>query len=115
MQPSLQKSLQKRLQKRSSLWFAIVVCSAAVLTHSQLAAAAVLEEVIVEAQKKSETITQTPIAIQALTGDQFQKNASFNLQDISRTTPGLKFDTGVLPDIHLRGVSTVTLAAVSLR
>jgi iron complex outermembrane recepter protein len=75
----------------------------------------VLEEVVVEAQKKVETITQTPIAIQALTGDQFQKNASFNLQDISRTTPGLKFDTGVLPDIRLRGVSTVTQAAVSLR
>jgi outer membrane receptor protein involved in Fe transport len=77
--------------------------------------AASLEEVIVEAQKKSETITETPISLQAITGDQFQKYASFNFQDLSRTTPGLTFDTGVTPDIHLRGVSTVTLAAVSLR
>lgn len=74
-----------------------------------------LEEVVVEAQKKTETVTETPIAIQALTGDQFQKYASFNLQDIARTTPGLSFDVGVTPDIHMRGVSTVTLGAVSLR
>jgi outer membrane receptor protein involved in Fe transport len=117
-QPCLLKSMLKiNRQKRSALWLAMIAGSAATLSHPQsaLAASGVLEEVVVEAQKKVETITQTPIAIQALTGDQFQKNASFNLQDISRTTPGLKFDTGVLPDIHLRGVSTVTLAAVSLR
>ncbi|HEY3699157.1 MAG TPA: TonB-dependent receptor plug domain-containing protein, partial [Spongiibacteraceae bacterium] len=76
---------------------------------------AVLEEVVVEAQKKSETVTETPIAIQVLTGDQFQKYASFSFLDIARTTPGLSFDGGVTPDIHLRGVSTVTLGAVSLR
>ena len=107
--------MQQTARKRSLLWLAIVACGATAITHARLASAAVLEEVVVEAQKKVETITQTPIAIQALTGDQFQKNASFNLQDIARTTPGLKFDTGVLPDIHLRGVSTVTQAAVSLR
>jgi len=106
--------MQHSVSKRSSLWLAIAAGSAALITQHAFAAS-VLEEVVVEAQKKVETISQTPIAIQALTGDQFQKNASFNLQDIARTTPGLKFDTGVLPDIHLRGVSTVTQAAVSLR
>lgn len=80
-----------------------------------LAASGVLEEVIVEAQKKVETITETPVAISAISGDQFQKMASFNFQDISRSVPGLSFDTGVTPDIHLRGISTVTLAGVSLR
>jgi iron complex outermembrane receptor protein len=83
------------------------------LSPSLLAAS--LEQVIVEAQKKSETVTETPISLQAITGEQFQKYASFSFQDLSRTTPGLTFDTGVTPDIHLRGVSTVTLAAVSLR
>jgi iron complex outermembrane recepter protein len=107
--------MQQIARKRSLLWSTIASCSTAALMSPHFVLAAVLEEVVVEAQKKVETITQTPIAIQALTGDQFQKNASFNLQDISRTTPGLKFDTGVLPDIRLRGVSTVTQAAVSLR
>jgi iron complex outermembrane receptor protein len=76
---------------------------------------AVLEEVVVEAQKKIETVTDTPIAINAITGDQFQRQASFTLQDVARTTPGLSFETGVTPDIHLRGVSTVTRAAAPLR
>lgn len=93
-------------------------CAAALLALTPVlaqTAPAVLEEVIVEGQKTAETIGTTPIAITAVTGEQFQKSASFNLQDIGRTTPGLSFDTGVTPDIHLRGVSTVTLAAVSLR
>jgi iron complex outermembrane receptor protein len=50
-----------------------------------------------------------------LTGDQFQKYASFNLQDLARTTAGLSFDTGVSVDIRLRGTSTVANAPVSLR
>jgi len=92
-------------------------CGAALALNTLAAQAgsAVLEEVVVEAQKRVETITETPVAISAITGDQFQKMASFNFQDISRTVPGLSFDTGVTPDIHLRGISTVTLAGVSLR
>lgn len=94
-----------------------IACGAVGLAQlpSAHAASGVLEQVVVEAQKKVETITETPISLQAITGDQFQKYASFSFQDLSRTTPGLTFDTGVTPDIHLRGVSTVTLAAVSLR
>ena len=94
---------------------AFISCGAMTLSPLLMAASSTLEEVIVEAQKKVETITETPISLQAITGEQFQKYASFNFQDLSRTTPGLTFDTGVTPDIHLRGVSTVTLAAVSLR
>jgi iron complex outermembrane receptor protein len=75
----------------------------------------ILEEIIVEAQKKVETVTETPMTINAISGEQFEKYASFNFQDLARTTPALSFDVGVTPDIRMRGVSTVTLAAVSLR
>lgn len=80
-----------------------------------LAANGALEEVVVEAQKKVESITETPIAINAITGDQFQKQASFNVQDLARSTPGLAIETGVLPDIHLRGTNTVTRSATAQR
>jgi iron complex outermembrane receptor protein len=79
------------------------------------AAPAVLEQVIVEAQKKSENVQDTPIAIQAMTGEQFQQSASFNLSELARSTAGLSFDTGVQTDIRLRGTSTVAGAPVSLR
>jgi iron complex outermembrane receptor protein len=78
-------------------------------------AAAVLEQVIVEAQKKVENVQDTPIAIQAMTGEQFQQSASFNLSELARSTAGLSFDTGVQTDIRLRGTSTVNGAPVSLR
>ncbi|HSB96971.1 MAG TPA: TonB-dependent receptor [Spongiibacteraceae bacterium] len=79
------------------------------------AATGVLEQVIVEAQKKVENVQDTPIAIQAMTGEQFQQSASFNLSELARSTPGLSFDTGVQTDIRLRGTSTVAGAPVSLR
>jgi len=98
------------------LYISLLCCGTPLALYPALGKAApVLEEVIVEAQKKSETISETPIAVSAVTGEQFQETASFNLQDIARTTPGLAFDTGVNTDIHLRGISTVALAAVSLR
>jgi iron complex outermembrane receptor protein len=79
------------------------------------AAPAVLEQVIVEAQKKVENVQDTPIAIQAMTGEQFAQTASFNLSELARSTAGLSFDTGVQTDIRLRGTSTVAGAPVSLR
>jgi len=74
-----------------------------------------LEEVIVEAQKKLETVTDTPIAVTAITGEQFQRQASFSFQDVARTAPGLSFETGVTPSIHMRGIGSITRAAASLR
>lgn len=79
------------------------------------AATGVLEQVIVEAQKKSENVQDTPIAISAISGSQFQQTAGFNLADIARNTAGLSFDTGVQVDIHLRGTSTVANGPVSPR
>ena len=109
--------MKKPIPKILPAWISALACAGAFALQAApvRAASAVLEEVIVEAQKKVETITETPVAISALSGEQFQKMASFNFQDISRSVPGLSFDPGVTPDIHLRGISTVTLAGVSLR
>jgi iron complex outermembrane recepter protein len=105
--------------KRNDLRAWVAMCSyGATLALSPFAAhaaPAVLEQVIVEAQKKSENVQDTPIAIQAMTGEQFQQSASFNLSELARSTAGLSFDTGVQTDIRLRGTSTVAGAPVSLR
>lgn len=105
--------------KRNDLRTWIAMCSyGATMALSPFAAHAapgVLEQVIVEAQKKVENVQDTPIAIQAMTGEQFQQTASFNLAELARSTAGLSFDTGVQTDIRLRGTSTVAGAPVSLR
>lgn len=103
--------------KRNDLRSWIAMCSyGAAMALSPIAAhSAVLEQVIVEAQKKVENVQDTPISIQAMTGEQFQQSASFNLSELARSTAGLSFDTGVQTDIRLRGTSTVAGAPVSLR
>jgi iron complex outermembrane receptor protein len=99
-----------------SFWIAACSCGAALaITPTFVNAANKIEEVTVEAQKKVENITETPLAVQAISGDQFQKYASFNLQDLARSVAGLSFDPGVQVDIRLRGTSTVAGAPVSLR
>lgn len=106
----------KTRHKKLGAWAAIGSFGIAPFFVSMNAfSASILEEVVVEAQKKSESIIETPIAINAITGEQFQKQASFNFQDIVRSTPGLSIEPGALPDIHLRGTSTVTRSATAQR
>jgi iron complex outermembrane receptor protein len=103
--------------KRNTLksWIAIVSWGASLTSISGFAiAASVLQEVVVEAQKKVETITETPISIQSITGDQLIQYASLNLKDLAKTTAGLAIDSGVVTDIRMRGTSSVN-GPVSLR
>lgn len=76
----------------------------------------VLEEVIVNAQKTQQSLLDTPVAVNAVSGDQFAEMASFNLTDVDRFTAGVdlsgrEFET----NITLRGVGTKLDAAVSPR
>jgi outer membrane receptor protein involved in Fe transport len=40
----------------------------------------VLEEIVVTAQKKSETLSETPMTVNVITGDQFSDYAGFELR-----------------------------------
>ena len=104
--------LNKSILKLARCGLAVALPALAINTQAQ---ELTLEEVVVEAQKKLETVTDTPIAIVAITGEQFQKQASFSFQDVSRSAPGLSFEAGVTPNIHLRGIGSITRAAASLR
>jgi len=101
--------MSQHLFERKAIALAVSLFTAGA-TH-----AAVLEEVIVEAQKKSETITETPISMQVVTGEQLQKMAAFTFTDLARSTPGLSMVGGAVPDLRMRGISSVTQAAVTLR
>lgn len=53
----------------------------------------VLEDIIVTAQKRSENLQETPIAITALTEQGMQKRGMSNISQLSSYTPALVFDT----------------------
>lgn len=76
----------------------------------------ILEEIIVTAQKRVESLSDTPLTVNVVTGEQIAEFGSFSFQDISNLTAGLSisgtdFDT----NIAARGLGTDLDAAVSPR
>jgi iron complex outermembrane receptor protein len=60
----------------------------------QTAAAAKLEEVVVTARKREESLQRTPVSITALTADTIEAAKLFNIKDIEQLTPNLNFVVG---------------------
>ncbi|MDE0511889.1 MAG: TonB-dependent receptor [Gammaproteobacteria bacterium] len=68
-------------------------------------AAPVLEEVIVTAEKRENTLQDTPIAITAFTADQISKDRVHDYQEIALKTPNMVYvQLGGFSQIYLRGV-----------
>ncbi len=67
-----------------------------------------IEEIIVTAQKREETLRDIPMAITAITGSQIDEDGIRDLNDIQGRTPGLvvaNFSVGQ-PEIAIRGIGT---------
>jgi outer membrane receptor protein involved in Fe transport len=76
----------------------------------------VLEEVVVTAQKRTETLSDTPISVSVFTGEQIAEFGSFNFEDLSTLTSGLTITgSGFNTNIATRGLGTELNAAVSPR
>lgn len=88
--------------------FAIVGCifvSAPVFSQEQ---ENVLEEVIVTAQKRAESLQKIPIAITAISGEVLRQDGVASLHDISNKIPNLIFSAFSVgqPEIAIRGIGT---------
>ncbi len=71
-------------------------------------AGVVLEEIVVTAQKREETLQEVPLSITVFSGASLEQDGISNLQDIGSQTPGLVFTAFSVgqPEISIRGVST---------
>jgi iron complex outermembrane receptor protein len=96
------------ISRRTAHWVSIAALSATALPIiAQEEAGGGLEEVIVTAQKRSESLQDTPIAITALTGDALESFARDDLSAISSSTPALAYsEAGGEAQIFLRGVGS---------
>ena len=68
-----------------------------------------IEEVVVTARKREETLDTVPVAIDVLGSQALKEKGISALDDVARYTPGLDFETGLLPNdtrISLRGFSS---------
>lgn len=84
----------------------LIVLSASMMVHS--VGFAQLEEVIVTAQKRSESLQDVPIAVTAFTGETMTTLGVTNASDLVEITPGLSEGTqqGSNRNYFLRGVGT---------
>jgi iron complex outermembrane recepter protein len=94
---------------RTPLYAAIV--SGSVLL-SGVAQAQMLEEVVVTAQKRTESLQDVPISITAVSGDKMAENGVFKIEDLQTFTPNLSMtETGISTQIYVRGIGTGNNAA----
>ena len=68
----------------------------------------ILEEVLVTAQKREETLLEVPLSVTVFSGVSLDEDGINNLQDIGSQTPGLVFTAFSVgqPEISIRGIST---------
>lgn len=68
-----------------------------------------LEEIIVTARRREETLQEVPASITVLTADVIQKAGIVNMADVALLVPNLNFRKGFragVPDISIRGIAT---------
>ena len=78
--------------------------------QGQPAASADLEEIVVTARKREESLQNVPIAIQAFSAQQLEERGAQSLEDIAKFTPGLTYNQGnsrVSSDFSIRGMNQV--------
>jgi iron complex outermembrane receptor protein len=72
-----------------------------------------LEEIVVTARKRTESIQDSPLTIQAFTGAQIEERGAQSIVDLSKFTPGLTFNAGnsrVGGDFSIRGMTQISPA-----
>jgi iron complex outermembrane receptor protein len=87
---------------------AVVLISAAAAVQTGLAQTA-LEEVLVTAERRVESLQETPIAMTALTRDGIEKRGISNSDDIFATMPGM----GGFASPGSRGVTSLSIRGIS--
>ena len=65
-----------------------------------------LEEIIVTAQKREQSMQEVPIAITAFSSDTIDKLAAEDISDLSIFTPGMTAGSGTQPGFKIRGIQT---------
>lgn len=97
-----------RCARRLPIWCSRLTLLAAALSSSPTWAAPVLEEVLVTAQKRSQSTQDIPVAVTGLGGDALDKLGFDNANDIGAQVPNMQVSGAygeVQPIFAIRGVS----------
>jgi iron complex outermembrane receptor protein len=97
---------------RTPLTLALLTTSAITPFASQAAAQA-LEEVVVTAQRRTQTLQEVPIAVTAFDQQAMTEANLFDVAGVSQLTPGLTISTHSLgrPQVYIRGIGSNAVGA----
>jgi outer membrane receptor protein involved in Fe transport len=74
---------------------------------SPLASAATLEEVVVTAQHRSQSLQDVPVSVSAISGDKMMEAGINRMEDLQAYVPNLTVtESGISTDIYIRGIGT---------
>ena len=93
------------LRSIPSLLLSCIVTSTVLVPTALAAGSSALEEVIVTARKREESLQDTPLAVSAFTGAALLKAGVSNLADITELVPNLQISRPARDaNIYIRGV-----------
>lgn len=96
---------------RSNFLLATVMMPMSVTAYAQDSANSGIEDIVVTAQKREESIQDVPIAVTALSGDSLQSRNITNVEALGRTIPGMRFsEEGGELRIGIRGLGNDNFA-----
>ena len=92
------------IKYRPQLWVALAAATTLIAGPSL---AQELDEVVVTATKRAESIQNIPISIEAVSGETIERDVIKNMQDLALVVPNLTVSQGVTTDnIHIRGIGS---------
>src|ERR1700722_6587601 len=86
--------------------YATAVSGAGADAAAEPAAAVGLEEIVVTATRREESISRVPISITPISQDAIDQKGIKDFSDIVRFTPGVAFDSSQTNQISIRGISS---------
>ena len=91
--------------------FALTALALAIAPVPQTMAQLMLEEVVVTAQKREQSLQDVPIAVAAMSGEKVNDNGIVNLEELAIFMPNVNINKGAAsPNLFIRGVGSGTNA-----
>jgi outer membrane receptor protein involved in Fe transport len=91
------------------LWLALFAAAGAAQAQEQAPAAETavggLQEVVVTATRREESLSKVPISVSALTQEALDARGIKDFSEVARFTPGVNFDNSGTNNISIRGIS----------
>jgi len=94
--------------REARMWPALaLLLSPAALAQAQQESVAVLEEVIITAQKREESLQDVPISVSAIGGEKLAEAGVVRLDDLKAYVPNLQVtETGIANNFYIRGIGS---------